>query len=98
MTRAAGWRQVFGLMVFLVPSVAAAQQMDGHRGYIAVNGGLQALPTNFTDAATFSGPGSVYAKMVSAAATSEPSSFDAAYRIESGPRVELSGGARLPSI
>ena len=96
MTRVAGWWQVFGLMVFvLMPSVAAAQQMDGHRGYVAVNGGLQALATDFTDAATFSGPGSVYAEMTSGAATSEPSGFDAAYRIESGPRVEISGGVRL---
>ena len=47
MIRAAGWRQVFGLMVFLVPSVAAAQRRfrDAHcvRGP-ATEGCRAALP------------------------------------------------------
>ena len=30
----------FGLLTLVLPSVVSAQQMDSHRGYVAVNGGL----------------------------------------------------------
>ena len=88
-------RRVFALLALALPSVAAAQQVDSHRGYVAVNGGLQVVPGEFTDAATFGGPSPVYTEMVSSAATGDPSSFNGAYRVESGPVVDVSGGARL---
>ena len=87
--------QVFGLLTLALPSIAAAQQMDGHRGFVAVNGGVQVIASEFTDAATFAGPSPVYAEMVSSAATGEPSSFNGAYPVESGPVVDVSGGVRL---
>ena len=87
--------RVFALLALALPSVAAAQQVDSHRGYVAVNGGLQVVPGEFADAATFAGPSPVYTEMVSSAATGDPSSFNGAYRVESGPVVDVSGGARL---
>ena len=85
----------FGLLTLVLPSVVSAQQMDSHRGYVAVNGGLQVLPSEFTDRATFAGPRPVYTEMVSGAATGEASSFNGAYSIESGPVIDVSGGVRL---
>ena len=87
--------RVFGLLLLALPSAAAAQQVDSDRVYIAVSGGLQALPSEFADAATFAGPSPVYTEMVSGAATGEASSFNGAYSIESGPVIDVSGGARL---
>ena len=87
--------KVFVLLALGLPSVAVAQQMNSHRGYVAVNGGTQVLSGEFTDAATFAGPSPVYTKVVSGAATGEASSFNGAYRVESGPVVDVSGGARV---
>lgn len=86
---------VFGLALLTLPPVAVAQQVDSSRGYVAVNGGLQVLPSEFTDRASFAGPRPVYTEMVSGAATGEASGFNGAYSIESGPVVDFSGGARL---
>ena len=95
MTRSIRWWNTLAVLLLALPSIAAAQQGDGHRGYVAVNGGLQVVPGEFTDAATFAGPSPVYTEMVSSAATGDPSSFNGAYRVESGPVVDVSGGARL---
>ncbi len=95
MTRPIGRWSLAGLLVIALPSVAAAQAMDSHRGYVAVNAGRLALPGEFTDAATFAGPAPVYIEMVSGAATGDPSGFDGVYRLESGAVFDVSAGARL---
>ena len=95
MTRSIRWWNALAVLLLALPSIAAAQQGDGHRGYVAVNGGLQVVPGEFTDAATFGGSSPVYTEMVSSAATGDPFSFNGAYRVESGPVVDVSGGARL---
>ena len=95
MTRPIGRWSLAGLLVLALPSVAAAQTMVGHRGYVAVNAGRLALPGEFTDAAIFAGPAPVYTEMVSGAATGDPSGFDGVYRLESGAVFDVGGGARL---
>ena len=95
MRRLLGRCGVFALLALALPSIAEAQQMDGHRVYVAVNGGKQVPAGDFADAATYAGPGPIYTETVSGAATGESSSFNGAYHIESGTVVDVSGGARL---
>ena len=95
MTRTIRRWNALAVLVLAIPSIAAAQQVDRYRGYVAVNGGLQVVSGEFTDAATFAGPSPVYAELVSSAATGDPSSFNGAYRVESGPVIDVSGGASL---
>ena len=76
MTRSIRWWNTLAVLLLALPSIAAAQHVDGHRGYVAVNGGLQVLPSEFADAATFAGPSPVYTQLVSSAATGDPSSFN----------------------
>ena len=86
---------MFALFALALSPGAAAQSPDGHRAFIVVNGGVQPTVTEFDDAATFAGPSLVYTDLVSGAATREPSSFDGAYRVDSGSVIDIGGGARL---
>lgn len=86
---------IVGLLAVAVPAGAAAQSLDTHRVYIAVNGGLQPTATDFSEAATFAGPSPVYTEVVSGAATGEPSSFSGTYSVDSGAVFDISGGVRL---
>ena len=64
MTRSIRCWNTLAVVFLALPVLAAAQQADGHRGYVAVNGGLQVLPSEFTDSATLSGPSSLWRESV----------------------------------
>ena len=76
------------------PAAAQLNQWNG-RGFITINGGIQALTREFSNEAIFTTFGGVYAETVAGSAAQEPSSFQADYRFKISPLFDMSGGIRV---
>ena len=94
--KAAALRLAGAAVALAVASPAAAQlaAWDG-QGFIRINGGIQALTSDFSTEAVFTTFGGVYSESVSGSAAQEPSSFQAGYRFKTGLLFDGGGGVRV---
>lgn len=76
-------------------SAAPASAQQDTRVFIAVNGGLQALTTNFSQDVVFAESGGPYRDVLSGAAAHERARLESSYRVRSAVLFDLSGGVHL---
>lgn len=94
--KAAALRLACAVAALVVASPAAAQQNQwSGRGFLTINGGIQALTRGFSNEAVFTNFGGVYSETVAGSAAQEPSSFQADYRFKTAPLFDMSGGLRV---
>ena len=98
--RRLAWTLAAGIAVPAVASPAAAQmrEWDG-RGFLAINGGLQLLAGEFTDAVVFAESGGVYSArpvgLLSAAAAQEAAGFSAVHTPADSTGFDAGAGVRV---
>lgn len=96
---AAAWLLAATVVVAMAsPAGAQARAGDG-RGFLTINGGLQALAASFADDVVFGDSGGVYAAtpvgLLSAAAAQEDARFTGGHRPASAPTFDAGAGYRV---
>ncbi len=92
-TMAPALRLAAAVIVLAGPAPVSAQ--PDVRGFVSVNGGLQAATGSFSQDVVFAESGGVYRDVLSGAAAHEQASFDTSYVFRTGMLFDASGGVHV---